>query len=210
MRLRAPYAPPPVPHRRRRGGIVAPLGLIFAGGVFLLENTGYLSPGTWQSLWRVWPLLLVLAGIEQLWADRVPWIAQAGLTGLVLIIGVLVISATGFGGQWAPPLGVATSLARTDLGGATQAAITVRFAAGQLNIGPLVDAVPDELAMMSFAGPPELAPQPRYSPISGNTRLLDYQVNGRSVPSFMPLIGGSAGMLPASPTVLTSFPSMPK
>jgi hypothetical protein len=60
LNLSAPYAPPQVPQRRRRGGVVGPLVLIFIGAVFLLENTGYLPPNAWLNLWRLWPLLLVL------------------------------------------------------------------------------------------------------------------------------------------------------
>src|SRR4030081_150733 len=67
------YGPPPATQRRRRGGVVGPLILIFLGGVFLLQNTGYLPPNFWFNLWRLWPVILVLVGIELLLANRVPW-----------------------------------------------------------------------------------------------------------------------------------------
>ena len=68
-----------MPRQRRRGGVVWPLILIFIGGVFLLENTGYLPPNFWMNLWRLWPLVLVLVGIELLFASRIPWVALAGV-----------------------------------------------------------------------------------------------------------------------------------
>ena len=81
--MTAPYSAPPAAPRRRRGGVVGPLVLIFIGGVFLLQNAGYLPPNFWTNLWRLWPLVLVLAGIELLLAHRVPWLALAGLAAIV-------------------------------------------------------------------------------------------------------------------------------
>ena len=88
----AAYGPPPAPQRRRRGGVVGPLVLIFIGGVFLLQNTGYLPPNAWQNLWRLWPVILVLAGIELLLANRVPWLVLASVAALVLVVGALAMS----------------------------------------------------------------------------------------------------------------------
>jgi len=63
--------------------VVGPLVLIFIGGVFLLQNAGYLPPNFWVNLWRLWPLVLVLAGIELLLAHRVPWLVLSGLAACV-------------------------------------------------------------------------------------------------------------------------------
>jgi hypothetical protein len=163
--------------------------LIFIGGVFLLENTGYLPPNAWLNLWRLWPLLLVLAGIELLFAHRVPWIALAALATVVLVVGVAATTFTGFAGPSTTPS--TTSSARTDLAGATQAAVTIRYGAGQLNVGPLVQSDPGELAMMTFSGPSQLAPQPRYTPATGGVGRLEYQMNERPGPSFLPFISDS-------------------
>ena len=53
--------------------------LIFIGGVFLLQNAGYLPPNAWLNMWRLWPLLLVLAWFELLLAGRVPGLILAAL-----------------------------------------------------------------------------------------------------------------------------------
>ena len=167
--------------------MVGPLVLIFIGGVFLLQNAGYLPPDVWMSLWRLWPLVLVLAGIELLLAHRVPWLALTGVAAIVLILGALASGSTLSTG---PREAAVTHTSQTDLGRATQAVVTVRFGAGQLNIGPLAQSTDSQLAMMTYTGSPELEPQASYSPVDG-TGQLEYQAYGRS-PGFMPFVGGHA------------------
>jgi hypothetical protein len=204
MSSTTPYSPPSVPRPRRRGGVVGPLVLIFIGVVFLLQNTGYLPPNFWVNLWRLWPLLLVLAGIELLFANRLPWLILACLAAVVLVVGAFAVNANS-----APPA-TATSVKQldTDLGGATDAAVTVRFGAGQLTVGPLVEPRDNRLASMTYSGPPELAPQANYTVAPGGLGRLDYQVSGRPGPGFIPFTGsrsGSARMqLELSPNVTIS------
>jgi hypothetical protein len=187
--LATTYGTPSTPRPRRRGGVVGPLLLIFIGAVFLLQNTGYLPPTFWMNLWRLWPLILVLVGLEFLLAHRVPWPALAALGAVVLIAGAAATSAR----LPAPSTGPAVSqLAQTTLKGATQAAVTVRFGAGQLNIGPLDQAPADELADLTYQGPPELMPVPRYQVVNGGVGQLDYQVNGGPGPGSVPFINGRA------------------
>jgi Domain of unknown function (DUF5668) len=162
--------------------------LIFIGGVFLLQNTGYLPPNAWQNLWRLWPVILVLAGIELLLAHRVPWVVLAAVAALVLVVGA--IATTGLSMAPANASGTVTRSIPTDLGGATQAAVTVRFGAGELNVGSLVQPAPAQLAVMTYTGPSELAPVPSYSAIGGAGRL-EYETSSRSSPSLIPWFGGS-------------------
>lgn len=163
--------------------------LIFIGVVFLLENTGYLPPNFWVNLWRLWPLLLVLAGIELLLANRVPWFILAGVAVVVLIVGAIAVNA-----NVATPVTRTTARqADTDAGGAAEAAVTVRFGAGQLTVGPLAEPRPGQLASMSYTGPPELAPQANYTVLPGGLGRLDYQVSGRPGPGFIPFAGGRSG-----------------
>jgi hypothetical protein len=159
--------------------------LIFIGGVFLFENTGYLPPNAWMNLWRLWPLILVLAGIELLLANRIPWPVLASVAAVVLVLGVVT---TTMGPTGSMPAAVTLSTP-TDLGGATQAAVTVRFGAGLLNIGPLVQPAANQLAVMNYDGPADLAPETRYMPVGGGVGRLDYQINGRSAPNFIPFVG---------------------
>jgi hypothetical protein len=184
--LTAPYGPPPAPRQRRRGGVVWPLILIFIGGVFLLQNTGYLPSNFWMNLWRLWPLVLVLVGIELLFAHRIPWVALAGLGAVVLIFGAIVASAR-LPSASGPAV---TRTTQTDLGGASQAVVTVRSGAGQLNVGPIVQAQTNALATMTYSGPPELAPEPRYTAAASGTGQLEYQTSGRPGPGFIPFVDG--------------------
>ena len=153
--------------------------------MFLLQNAGYLPPNFWMNLWRLWPLVLVLAGVELLLAHRVPWLALVGLAAIVLVLGALV---SGPSLSQSPTQAAVTHTTQTDLGGATQAAVTVRFGAGQLNVGPLGQVADNQLAATTYTGPPDLEPQATYSP-DGGTGQLEYQVSGHG-PDFMPFVGG--------------------
>ncbi len=53
--------------RRRRGGIVGPVILIGLGVIFLLSNLGWLDVNLSSTLTRLWPVLLVVAGVALLW-----------------------------------------------------------------------------------------------------------------------------------------------
>jgi Domain of unknown function (DUF5668) len=209
LSLTTRYGPPPAARPRRRGGVVWPLILIFVGGVFLLENTGYLPRNFWMNLWRLWPVVLVLIGIELLFANRIPWVALAALAAAVLVVGAVAINWTQAptSASAGPP-----RTTQTNLVGASQAAVTIRFGAGQFNVGPIVQPQPNELAELTYQGPPELAPVPRYTPpVSGGIGQLEYQSSSRGGPGFWPFAGGHTDSnaradLNFAPTVpITSF-----
>jgi hypothetical protein len=181
-----------MPRQRRRGGVVGPLVLIFVGAVFLLQNTGYLPPNFWMSLWRFWPLVLVLVGIELLLAHRVPWLALAALAAVILIGGAVAAKSTSTTPASAAPPSTLPAVV-TDLGAATQAAVTVRYGAGQLNVGPIEPPSQGELASMTYQGPSEQAPVPHYAVSSGGTGQLEYQGSGRGGPGGFFPFGGSRG-----------------
>lgn len=169
---------------RRRGSVIVPLTLIFIGGVFLLQNAGILSPSVWGSLWRLWPLLLVVIGLELLFGSRAGWlVAIVGLAATLFALAFL--SGWTFSTTSPAQAGVAPRTFRTDLNGATQASVTVRFGAGQLDVTPLADAGTGQLAFMSFDGPSDLAVEPAYT-VVGNTGRLEYQLSGKSAQGFLP------------------------
>jgi hypothetical protein len=155
--------------------------------VFLLQNTGYLPPNFWVNLWRLWPVILVLIGIELLLAHRVPWLALAGLAAVVLVVGAVWINMA----TSSPTDTAITTSVPTDLQGATQATVTVRFGAGQLTIGPILQP-PPTLANMTFQGPEQLAPQPRYTVSSAGVGQLEYQSSSHGAPGFAPFVDGRA------------------
>ncbi len=183
--------------------MVWPLILIFLGGVFLLQNTGYLPPNFWINLWRLWPVVLVLIGVELLLAHRVPWLILVGLAAVVLIGGAVGINM-GMPGSTTESSISTTS--QTNLEGATQAAVTVRFGAGTLNLGPLLQPQSDQLASMSYQGPQQMAPQPRYTVSNVGVGQLEYQNSAHGAPGFVPFVDGRAD---AAHMDLTLSPAVP-
>jgi len=127
------------PPRRRYPSVVWPVILIAAGVLFLLSNFGYLDLN-FSELWRLWPLLLVLMGLDILLGRRsvigniiVLLITIAVVAGVVLFLsaspGLLGLSPAGAVDHFAEPLA-----------GLAQADLEVDFAAGQFNITRLTDS----------------------------------------------------------------------
>lgn len=69
----------------RRRGFGFPLALIAVGLVALLANYGILGPVSWVSLLGLWPLILVLIGIDLLLAHRAPALALAGDVAVIAL-----------------------------------------------------------------------------------------------------------------------------
>jgi len=49
---------------RRRGSLLLPLVLVAAGIVLLLSNLGLIQGVNWQDVFRFWPVLLIVAGVD--------------------------------------------------------------------------------------------------------------------------------------------------
>jgi len=133
---------PPTPPRRR-GSILVPALLIIIGLGFLLANLGLLPEAWWRSLWRLWPLILVLFGLEIL-LGRQRWGAIASLAV------VLALAGAGFAylysqGYVTPSTSATDSweVERADL---TSAQIDIDFGAGSLYLEGLPSLSPQLLA----------------------------------------------------------------
>jgi hypothetical protein len=63
----------------RRRSVVGPLLLIGAGVIFLLSNLGYLSGNIWDLLFRYWPILLIIGGLDSIYK-------REGLFGPVFLV----------------------------------------------------------------------------------------------------------------------------
>ena len=140
--------PPRYRESRRRPPIVGPVILIGLGLLFLAYNLGMVSMSTMVEAWRLWPLLLVLAGIEIVFG-RTHWAATLGLTFVALAI-VAFVSTMAFFMPWAagsvsrgPVFESSTVEAASadtileELGGAQSAVFNLRHGAGRLVIGAL-------------------------------------------------------------------------
>ncbi len=85
----------------RRPGYVGPLLLMVIGFILLFSELGLLHRGTWGSLWRYWPVILILWGIEIIARhaeSRVVYLATIFLSILV-IIGTVFLAWSGYTGQ---------------------------------------------------------------------------------------------------------------
>jgi lia operon protein LiaF len=75
-----------------RGSLAGPAVLIGLGIVFLLNNLGYLGWGIWDTLLRLWPVLLIAVGLDLL-------IGRRSALGSALLA-LLVVAALGAAIWW--------------------------------------------------------------------------------------------------------------
>lgn len=128
--------------RRYRGGFVWPIILIGAGIVFLLNNLGIVSWSVWETLLRLWPVVLIAVGLDILVGRRFP--LGSALLGLVLVV-VLVLAVQGAVPMTASASMVAVDRTETiseDLKGSDKASVEIGFSAGSLNVNALSEGSP--------------------------------------------------------------------
>lgn len=116
--------------RYRRPPIVGPLLLITAGVIFLLNNLEVLPWSIWNQLWRLWPLILVLIGLEILLGRRSPMLS---LLLIVVALGLGIAFVYSNGG-FRDAGNVELSALNVPLGGAKKANVQIEMGAGELNI----------------------------------------------------------------------------
>jgi len=118
---------------RRRRGVFWPLLLIALGLLFLLQSLGYISGISWFAIASLWPILLILIGLDIAFAGRWP-LATLAAEVLVIVAGLALVAyapnlgPVAFGGPSGPgetdifvPRAGATELDLTLNGGATRA-----------------------------------------------------------------------------------------
>ena len=124
------------PHRAP--SLVGPLILISIGVIFLLNNLGYLSWNIWLAFFRLWPLLLIIIGLDILIGRR----SMAGsiivaLIFLVILVAVLLYGGTLPGVAGPTPAGEPVS---EPLQSASRAVIDVTTAAASVKVHALQGA----------------------------------------------------------------------
>lgn len=67
--------------RRRRGSLFGPLLLIILGIIFLLNNVNVLRGDVWNTILRLWPVILIVIGLDSLYQRQ-------GLVGAIFLIGL--------------------------------------------------------------------------------------------------------------------------
>jgi len=155
--------------KRGRGGFpLWGLVLVALGVIFLLQNLDVIGWDIWGTLWRFWPVLLVLIGLNILLAGRTPWL-MFGIT-LVVLVGIVVAAVVI---ERSRTTAVAESFSQP-LQGIEKAEIEVNFGAGELLIGSLPAG---SASLAEGKGYPEVRQDFR---LQGSTGVLALSVPGRA------------------------------
>jgi hypothetical protein len=105
--------------------------LVGLGLLLLLQNLGYLPNGAWSTIWRLWPALLIVLGLDL-------WLGRRSALGALLGLG-LAVAFVGGALLWAfraPPFAPApepVSL-RQPLDDAERAEVRLDFGSGRLQV----------------------------------------------------------------------------
>ncbi len=122
-----------MPERSRRASHASVWGviLLFVGIVLLLQNFNLLPWGLWGTLWRFWPALLIIIGLDILASHYNPWLTSA----LVLaVLGACLGLAIWQHGLSPSP---AMSEYSQPLGELRRAEVQMDFAGGSLKLASL-------------------------------------------------------------------------
>lgn len=124
--------------KQKRGvSLVGPVILIGLGVVFLLNNLGILAWNVWEVIFRLWPILLIAAGLDLLIGHRSVWGSLlALLLTLAVFAGVLWLVGAGTG------IGQAVTgeeIVQT-LDGATRAEVIIEPGVGTLHVHALPES----------------------------------------------------------------------
>lgn len=166
----------------RRGGLVGPVILIGLGVVLLLNNLGILNWSVWDAIFRLWPILLIAAGLDILIGRRSAWGSVLALIlTLALVAGALWLYGSGVLGQASEAQEIGQAL-----GEATRAELTIAPAVGSLHVGALAES--NNLVAGVIR------------PISGERVRRDFRLEGetailslRSEGTFGPFVGSWGG-----------------
>ena len=128
--------------KRPRPGILGPMLLITVGVVLLLNQMGRLPGDFWWTLWRYWPVILILAGIEVLSGiSRSRWMYLLGVVLAIGVVGGLVAYAVLRGDVTASARPAASTETITHaLQDADRAKIDLRMAGGSIDVSALSDS----------------------------------------------------------------------
>lgn len=123
--------------RSRRGGIVGPLILIALGAVLLLNNLGLLEWSVWEVLLRLWPVILIAAGLDMVLGRRSLWgsLLTVLLTAAIVALALWLSQSGTTVGRAARTVEVAQPLEDLE-----RAELIVNPGIGSLELEPLTDS----------------------------------------------------------------------
>jgi hypothetical protein len=160
----------------RKREIFGPVFWIGLGGVFLLYNFGVVGWEAWNTLFRLWPMLIVTAGLEILLGKRSIWIS---LPASALVLGILAV-ALGLTGFRVPTNTTVVTDIDEPLGQAADADVSMSMAVGELSIYPLEDS---DALIVGEINASDMAGVRAHSSMRGNTLVYSVEHNN---PVFFP------------------------
>jgi hypothetical protein len=115
------------------------------GALLLLQNLGYVSGLTWETLWRLWPLLLIALGIDTLFSRRSALGAVFSALLIFALLGgaIYVLSnASSFPwvSQWVQESGWQSQEIAFPLGSAERARVAIDWASVPLRLSASNDS----------------------------------------------------------------------
>jgi hypothetical protein len=125
------------PEQSRRVSLVGPVILIGLGVIWLLNNMGLLAWSVWETIFRLWPILLIAAGLEIILNRLSVW---GSLLALVLTVAILAGALWLLGPYVGTERAVAGEEVRQALGGATQAEVVIEPGVGSLHVEALPES----------------------------------------------------------------------
>ena len=133
------------PRDRKEGVPTGAIILVVLGIVLLLQTTGVISWEVWTELWRFWPVLIIVIGVNLFIGRRMPWLAA--LLALALLGGSvgIAVALTDSGGT-----DTVTRLTEP-VDGIKSADVGIDFGAGKLRLDSLSPGSPN-LVEASFQG----------------------------------------------------------
>ena len=119
----------------RRGSLIGPVVLIGLGIAFLLDNLGIVQWDIWEIVFRLWPVLLIAAGVDLVVGRR----STAGTIVVVLVMVGLILA-----GVWLLSDSLAgaprTENIRQTVGGAERAEVKIDGSVGRLTVATQSDS----------------------------------------------------------------------
>jgi len=169
--------------RERKSSLVGPVILIGLGVVFLLNNFGTLDWSVWDVIFRLWPVLIVAAGLDILIGRRSAW---GSLLSLVLTCALIA------GALWLYSSGVvATSSEVQEIGQSLDEATAAQIVIGPAVGSVRVDALAESNQLVSGVIRPIRGERVRRDlEMQGGTAVFYLQSEGSFV---APFIGGLSG-----------------
>jgi hypothetical protein len=115
-----------------------PLILIGVGVVWLLSNMGILQPASLSILFRLWPLILIVIGLDLLFGRRHPMIGTLLGIGAIALVVALMLVGPALG--WTQGAEVQEGRYTAELDDATSASVTLGLAVADTTVKSLGDS----------------------------------------------------------------------